>query len=151
MSAVVYLAYAITAWNRSQRLYDSPSEAFRAPYDQVVDLLFDSDHQEVDVVTSLPGTPRELFTDEFLALLEHPAGALAEVLAANDDPCRWRPTVPVRLYAGTADRDVVFSNAESCETDLRAHGARDVRLVDVGDVDHFGSAMAALPRIARDW
>jgi acetyl esterase/lipase len=151
VSAVVYLGYAITAWNRSQKLYDSPSEAFRAPYDQVADTLFDSDHQEAEVVMSLPGTPRELFTDEFLALLAHPTGALADVLAVNDDPCRWRPTVPVRLYAGTADRDVVFSNAESCEEDLRAHGARDVRLVDLGDVDHFGSAMAALPRIVRDW
>jgi hypothetical protein len=151
VSAVVYLGYAITAWNRSQKLYDSPSEAFRAPYDEVVESLFDSDHQEAEVVTSLPGTPRELFTDEFLARLAHPAGALADVLAENDDPCRWRPRVPVRLYAGRADRDVVFSNAQSCETDLRANGTRDVRLVDLGDVDHFGSAVAALPRIARDW
>lgn len=63
----------------------------------------------------------------------------------------WQPTVPVRLYAGTADRDVVFTNAESCETDLRARGARDVRLVNVGDVDHFASARAVLPEIARDW
>jgi hypothetical protein len=151
VSAVIYLGYAITAWNRSQKLYDDPSEVFRAPYDQVADSLFDSDHREADVVAALPGTPRELFTDEFLARLEHPTGALAEVLAANDDPCRWRPAVPVRLYAGTADRDVVFSNAESCETDLRARGTRDVRVVNVGDVDHFGSAMAALPRIARNW
>ncbi|MBB4908168.1 hypothetical protein [Actinophytocola algeriensis] len=60
MSAVVYLGYAITAWNRSQKL----------------------------------------FTDEFLARLAHPTGALAEVLAANDDPSRWWPSVPVRLYAG---------------------------------------------------
>ncbi|MGB3442411.1 MAG: lipase family protein [Actinophytocola sp.] len=151
VSAVLYLGYAMTAWNRSQKVYDSPSEAFRAPYDQVVDSLFDSDHEERDVVMALPATPQELFTDEFLARLAHPTGTLAEVLAANDDPCQWRPRVPVRLYAGTADRDVVFANAESCETDLRAHGARDVRLVNVGDVGHFDSARVALPRIARDW
>jgi hypothetical protein len=108
-------------------------------------------HREADVVRALPGTPQELFTDEFLVRLEHPTGAFAEVLAANDDPCRWRPAVPVRLYAGTADRDVVFTNAESCENDLRARGARDVRLVNVGDIDHFGLARAALPEIARDW
>ena len=151
VSAVVYLGYAITAWNRVHRLYDSPSAAFRAPYDQVVESLFDSDHQEEDVVRALPATPQELFTDAFLARLAHPDGALAEVLRANDDPCQWRPRVPVRLYAGHADRDVVFTNAESCETDLRAHGTRDVRLVDLGETDHFGSAMAALPEIARTW
>ena len=151
VSATFYLGYAITAWNRAHRLYDSPSEAFRAPYDQVVESLFDSDHQEADVVTSLPSTPQELFTDEFLALLAHPTGALAELLAEIDDPCQWRPRVPVRLYAGRADRDVVFTNSESCETDLRAHGTRDVRLVDMGNVDHFGSVETALLRIARTW
>jgi acetyl esterase/lipase len=151
VSATFYLGYAITAWNRAHRLYDSPSEAFRAPYDRIVESLFDGDHEEEDVVRALPSTPRELFTDEFLALLAHPAGALAEVLRANDDPCQWRPRVPVRLYAGRADRDVVFTNAESCETDLRAHRARDVRLVDLGETDHFGSAIAALPEITRDW
>lgn len=151
VSATFYLGYAITAWNRVHRLYDSPSEAFRAPYDQVVESLFDGDHLEEDVARALPSTPQELFTDEFLALLANPAGALAEVLRTNDDPCQWRPRVPVRLYAGRADRDVVFANAESCETDLRAHRARDVRLVDLGETDHFGSAIAALPEIARNW
>lgn len=151
VSATFYLGYAITAWNRVHRLYDSPSEAFRAPYDQVVESLFDGNHEEEDVVRALPSTPQELFTDEFLALLAHPTGALAELLASIDDPCEWRPRVPVRLYAGRADRDVVFTNSESCAADLRAHGTRDVRLVDLGETDHFGSAEAALPEIARNW
>jgi acetyl esterase/lipase len=147
ISATLYLAYAITSWHRAHPLYDSPSEAFRAPYDRVVESLFDTNHDETDVVTSLPHTPRELFTDEFLARLAHPTGALAEVLAENDDPCEWRPRVPVRLYAGTADTDVTFGNSESCVDDLRAHGTRDARVVNVGDVDHFTSARLALPRI----
>lgn len=147
MSAVVYLAYAMTAWNREYHLYDSPSEAFRAPYDQVVEDLFDSNHQEADVVAALPTTPKELFTDEFLAQLTNPTGPLAEPLAANDDPCAWRPTAPVRLYAGTADRDVVFSNSESCQEELVANGTHDTKLVNLGPVDHFTSAMTALPQV----
>jgi acetyl esterase/lipase len=148
VSAVIYLGYAMTAWNREYHLYDSPSEAFRAPYDQLAETLFDSDHPEEEVVASLPGTPQELFTDEFLARLANPTGGLAEALAANDDPCEWSPgRVPVRLYAGTADRDVVFSNSESCQDDLVAHGARDVTLVNLGETDHFTSAMTALPQV----
>lgn len=146
VSATVYLAYAITAWNRIYHLYDSPAEVFRAPYDQVADSLFDSDHRESEVVTALPHTPRELFTDEFLARLADPADALAGVLAANDDPCEWRPRAPVRLYAGTGDRDVVFANSTSCQADLRAHGTRDSQVVNVGPVDHFTSAKLALPQ-----
>jgi hypothetical protein len=148
VSAVIYLGYAITAWNREYHLYDSPSEAFRAPYDQVVESLFDSDHEEMDVVTSLPATPQELFTDEFLTRLAHPTGGLADALAANDDSCEWSPgRVPVRLYAGTADRDVTFSNSENCRTDLLMQGARDVKLVNLGETDHFTSAMTALPQV----
>ncbi|MFL6118671.1 MAG: hypothetical protein ACJ73U_03540, partial [Actinophytocola sp.] len=147
VSATLYLGYAITAWNRVHRLYDSPAEAFRAPYDRVVESLFDSDHEELDVVNALPHTPQELFTDEFLARLAHPDGALAAVLAANDDACDWRPRVPVRLFAGTADRDVVFANSVSCQAALRAHGTRDSEVVDVGEVDHFISARVALPQV----
>lgn len=147
ISATLYLGYAITAWHRVHPLYDSPSEAFRAPYDEVVESLFDTHHEELDVVTALPHTPRELFTDEFLARLAHPTGALAEALAANDDPCEWRPRVPVRLYAGTADQDVVYDNAESCQSDLVARGTRDSQVVNLGPVDHFTSAMLALPRV----
>lgn len=147
VSATLYLAYATTAWHRVHPLYDSPAEAFRAPYDQVVESLFDSDHEERDVVDALPRTPRELFTDEFLARLAHPDGALASVLEANDDACDWRPRVPVRLFAGTADRDVVFGNSESCQDTLRAHGTRDSQVVNVGEVDHFTSAFLALPQV----
>jgi acetyl esterase/lipase len=147
ISATLYLGYAITSWNRAYGLYDSPSEAFRAPYDQVVESLFDSDHEELDVVDALPHTPQELFTDEFLARLAHPDGVLASVLKANDDPCDWHPRVPVRLYAGTADRDVVFANSQSCQDTLRAHGTRDSKVVNVGEVDHFTSARVALPQV----
>jgi acetyl esterase/lipase len=147
ISAIMYLGYAITGWNRVHKLYDSPSDVFRAPYDQVAESLFDSDHQEDDVVMSLPHTPRELFTDSYLAELAYPTGALAEVLAANDDPCQWRPNVPVRLYAGTADRDVVFANSQSCQADLVAHGTRDSEVVNVGDVDHFTAGRLSLSQV----
>jgi acetyl esterase/lipase len=147
ISAMIYLGYAMTSWNRAYHLWDSPSEAFRAPYDQMAETWFDSDHTEESVIAALPGTPQELFTDEFLARLAHPTGALARALAANDDPCDWRPTVPVRLYAGTADRDVVFENSQSCEADLKARGTRDATLVNVGATDHFTTAMTALPQV----
>jgi acetyl esterase/lipase len=147
ISANMYLGYAITAWNRVHKLYDSPSEAFRAPYDKVVEAMFDSDHEEADVVAALPHTPQELLTDEFQAQIAHPTGALAEVLDANDDPCEWRPRVPVRLYAGEADRDVVLANSQSCLSDLKANGTRDVTLVNMGDVDHFTSGAEALPQV----
>jgi hypothetical protein len=57
--------------------------------------------------------------------------------------------VPVRLYAADGDRDVPIANARVCQAELRSHGV-DVPIVDVGDVDHFGSAMASVPHVL-DW
>lgn len=149
VSAVLYLGYAMTAWNRYYPLYNSPSEAFRSPYDQVAEELFNGNHPEEEIIAGLPGTPQELFTDEFLAKMATPTGALQEVLESNDNPCDWRPRTPVRLYAGTADRDVVYSNSENCQTQLKANGAKNTTLINAGDVDHFGSAVASLPQILK--
>jgi predicted alpha/beta hydrolase family esterase len=40
----------------------------------------------------------------------------------DDDVCRWRPSVPVRLVAARGDRDVPFEHAEHCQQQLRSHG-----------------------------
>lgn len=149
VSAVLYLGYAMTAWNRYYPLYSTPSEAFRAPYDQIAEEMFNGNHPEEEVIAALPGTPQELFTDSFLAKMANPTGALQDVLRSNDNPCDWRPRTPVRLYAGTKDRDVVYSNSENCQTQLKANGAKDARLINAGEVDHFGSAMTSLPQILK--
>jgi hypothetical protein len=57
-----------------------------------------------------------------------------------------RPRVPVRVFAARADRQVAFSNSEHCVAQLHAHGS-DARLVDVGAVDHFPSALRGATRV----
>lgn len=146
-AAPQYLAYLIVAWNRLHHLYDAPSEAFLAPYDAVVEDLLDNDHTPDEVFAGIPvATPQELFTTRFLERLRAPTGALREALLVADGTCDWSPRVPVDLYAAADDRDVPIANASHAERVLRARGA-DVRLVDVGDVDHTTSAVLAVPRM----
>jgi hypothetical protein len=147
--ATLYLAYFVTAWDRTVGLYDDPRAAFRAPYATFVEGLLDGTHSEDEIFARLPDSPAKLFTGEFLAKLEHPAGRLRQALREADRICRdWTPGVPVHLYTGTKDTDVVAANADSCAASLRARGA-DVRVHSMGDVDHFGTAMAAFPQIVR--
>ncbi|MFB7616271.1 hypothetical protein [Kitasatospora sp. NPDC056181] len=61
---------------------------------------------------------------------------------------RELPRAPVRLYAGTADRDVAFANTESCRRSLAANGV-DAPVEEIAGADHVGSALAAYPRIVR--
>ncbi|MEU6409339.1 hypothetical protein [Microbispora sp. NPDC046933] len=148
-TAAFYLAYWITSMNRLHHLYDTPGQAFRAPYDTTVEGLFDGRHTEEQIAAALPASPAELLTDEFMAQVRQPSGAFLEALRANDTTCAgWRPRVPVTLYASRGDRDVAIANSRLCRDDLLASGA-EVRLVDVGDVDHVHGALRSLPRVLR--
>ncbi|TDW66513.1 hypothetical protein [Kribbella pratensis] len=148
-TATFYLGYLITAWNRTVGLYDDPREAFQAPYAATVEGLFDGTHSDEDIVAALPDAPQKLFTPAFIKQLQHPTGKLLRAVRAADQVCRdWTPRVPVHLYSGTKDTDVVAANADACAASLRAHGA-DATVHSMGPVDHTGTAFAAYPGIIR--
>jgi hypothetical protein len=139
----------VTAWNRTVGLYDDPREVFQAPYAATVPGLFDGTHSEDEINAGLPDTPEKLFTPAFIEQLQHPTGRLLRALRAADQVCRdWTPRVPVHLYSGTKDTDVVAANANACAASLRARGA-EVTVHDMGPVDHTGTAFAAYPEIIR--
>jgi pimeloyl-ACP methyl ester carboxylesterase len=147
--ATLYLGYFITSWHRIAPLYNDPSEAFQQPYAPIVDSLFDGEHTFEQIAAALPGTPGELLTPEFAERLEHPSGDLLRRLEYADQICKdWVPRVPVRMYAGSADRDVPAQNAESCRRSLDRDSA-EVSIVDVGPYDHNTSGLVAYPQILR--
>ncbi|MFD4998424.1 alpha/beta hydrolase [Streptomyces buecherae] len=147
-SAVYYLAYFLTAQNRLHHLYDDPREVFRQPYADRMETLFDGEHSSEDVARDLPATVDALLTEEWAARLQHPTGALAEVIARVDGVCEWRPRVPVRLHTAAGDRDVPTGNTASCASELRRRGAHP-EVVQHGDVDHLRSYLGALSDNAR--
>lgn len=148
-TAAFYLAYFVTAWNRTVGLYDDPREAFQAPYAKTVEGLFDGSHPDEEIAAALPDSPDKLFTPEFAQRLQHPTGRFLRALQAADQICHdWTPRVPIHLYSGTKDTDVVAANADACATGLRARGAQ-VTVHSMGAADHFGTAFAAYPQIVR--
>jgi hypothetical protein len=148
-AGTMYIAYWTVAMNRLHPLYSAPAEAFRAPYDQIVDGLFDGSHSWSDVMARLPDTPASLFTPAYVARLASPDGALLAATEASDGVCDWHPTAPVRLYAGSADHDVPIADSSHCRQALLDHGA-DVPVVDLGAIDHTTSFQRGLPLVV-DW
>jgi len=74
---------------------------------------------------------------------------LLRALREADQVCQdWTPRVPVHLYNGTKDTDVVPANTDVCAGELRARGAQ-VTVHSMGAVDHFGTAFSAYPEIIR--
>jgi hypothetical protein len=149
LTAEFYIAYWTVSMNRLYHLYDRPSEVFNAPYDAAMGKVFDGEHPEDRIIAALPGSLDELLTPAYRERLLHPVGGLADAMRDNDQTCRWRPAMPVRLFAASGDRDVPIANSLHCQAQLRANGV-SVPLTDVGDVAHDGSAMLALPQVL-DW
>ncbi|MET7731431.1 alpha/beta hydrolase [Streptomyces sp. NPDC005402] len=147
-SGVLYISYWLVAQNRLHPLYKDPSEVFRAPYAGRVEGLLDGSHEEEDVVKGLAPSVKQLLTPAFYERLRHPSGAVLDAMRAADHTCDWKPEVPVRLYAGTADTDVPIGNTRACARTLAGQGAR-VRVVDQGPVDHFGSIVVSAPQVVR--
>ncbi len=98
--------------------------------------------------TGRPTTASALLTDGWTAHLQHPTGALAEVIEGIDGTCAWRPRVPVRLHTAAGDRDVPTGNTTSCASDLRRRGAHP-EVVRHGNVDQVCGYLGALSDNAR--
>ncbi len=145
--ASAYLAYLLIEWNTLYHLYSEPGQVFTQPYAGTIDALFDGSHDVTEIAAALPAS-QQLFQPAYLELIAHPSGPLEAALTAND-VCRWAPQVPTQLFAGRADRDVVFANARRRRAQIITFGG-DATIADMGDVDHIGTAIAALPRI-RTW
>jgi hypothetical protein len=144
--AAFYLAYWVVATNHFHRLYASPQRVFRAPYDKTVPNLDNGWHSDEQVLAGLPATPQQLFTTAFLRRLAHPTGEILRLARADDTTCTsWVPRAPVRLYAAHGDEQVYYLNSVDCQRALSAHG-RQVPLIDLGDLGHFASGHAGLPR-----
>jgi hypothetical protein len=58
--------------------------------------------------------------------------------------CDWAPAAPTRLYVGQLDTDAVPVKADTCRRQILATGGT-AEVVDLGAVDHVGTADAALP------
>ncbi|MEQ4725111.1 lipase family protein [Nonomuraea sp. B19D2] len=144
--ASLYLAYFVISADRYTDIYRTPSEAFRAPYDEQVEKLFDGNHQAAEIAQALPPTSEKLFTAQFLDRVRKPTGKLKELLTALDSTCNWKPAVPVRLHHAKGDTDVAYDNALYCQRQLRSHGATQT-LTDAGSVDHNQTVRKALPLV----
>lgn len=146
-TANYYLSYLTYAYHGTYRLFDQVSRPFRAPYDTTLVPLLDGSHTDAEIVGALPATLDELFTPEHLAQLRNPTGQLRAALTVNDGACvNWVPPVPVRLYSGRLDTDVTADNSARCRASFAAHGA-DVDHIDLGPVNHTGTAVAAVPQV----
>lgn len=139
----LYLAYA--AWGQAA-YYGHPLDSVLTPqYAAIVERLFDGAKPK-EILRTLPPDPRTMFNQAFLDAFDRDeAHWYLESFAANS-LVDVTPRAPVRLYYGSKDLDVMPEEALAAARAMHARQA-DVEAIDVGEVGHDASMLAAAPLI----
>ena len=142
-----YLAYLATSFARA---YDQPlASIVHERWARRLPTMWDGSHGLMDVERALPRDPSLLLTRETVEDLSGAGtGWFARRLAENsvgDVPTR----APVRFFVGSQDLDTPRDDSRRTADLLRARGGT-AEVVDVGPVDHRGTALAAVG-LARQW
>ena len=139
-----YLAYVLMSYNTSYGWNRPFSEFYREPYASRLNGLLNGQHSGGSINRQLTTQTRELFSDKFMAELKgNGEQALKQALAENSF-LDWVPQSPTRLYHGTADDIVPFSNSEQVYKRMKAAGAPNLTLVPIKDGTHGSSFLPML-------
>lgn len=111
--------------------------------------LFDGLHESDEIVSRLPGMPRQIFREDWLAAHLDGAPSWFRTALDENEAFRWAPRAPLRLYVGDADIDVHPDDARRGADEMRSRGG-DVELVVVGDFDHATVIFEAVP-LVQQW
>ncbi|GGK55871.1 alpha/beta hydrolase [Ornithinimicrobium pekingense] len=142
-----YLAYLATSY---ARLHRQPlSSIVRPRWARRLPLLMDGAHGMAQIEQALPRDPTQVLTRETVEDLIGPGeGWFAQRLAANSVG-DVAAVAPVRFFVGSRDVDAPPVDAARTARLIRARGG-SAEVVDVGPVDHRGTAFAAVG-LARRW
>lgn len=145
--ASLYLAYLARGMGAR---YGHPLETvMTGPMAALARKLFDQPHKPDEIIAALPKDPRALFDPGFLDAFDHGGQHwFLEAMAANE-VSHFTPRAPVRLFHGADDIDVSPRESTVTAAMFQARGA-DALAVDLGPVDHGGSALKAAPAVL-DW
>jgi pimeloyl-ACP methyl ester carboxylesterase len=140
----LYLAYMVGAY---ANIYgESLASALKEPYVSRVPVLFDGLHDGDAIMAALPANPREMFHEQFLQTYTRGEPNWLRERLIENGLYEWSPRAPIRLYFGALDVDVSPREAEVEAKRLNARGGH-VSVVDVGEIDHDRSVLAAAPAV----
>ncbi|MDP2260819.1 MAG: hypothetical protein Q8J89_14000 [Caulobacter sp.] len=145
--ASLYLAYLARGMGAR---YGHPLETvMTGPMAALTRKLYDQPHTPDEIIATLPKDPRALFDPGFLDAFDHDRPHwFLEAMAANE-VSHFTPRAPVRLFHGAGDIDVSPRESTVTAGMFQARGA-DAQAIDLGPVDHGGSALKAAPAVL-DW
>lgn len=144
-----FLAYVVVAYDDIYE-WDRLGDFFHAPYASLLPTLFDGNSGIGDINDELPNSLDSLFKSEFTDAFF--AGSETEITNAltENTLLDWGPLAPVRLFHGTADSTVSFSNTTAAYESLLNNGGLSVDISPLLGASHTTGFFPAMI-LAETW
>ncbi|CAN5271955.1 hypothetical protein BH23BAC1_BH23BAC1_34290 [soil metagenome] len=147
-----YLAFVIMSYNKTYNWNRPLNYFFNEKYAAVLPSLMDGTKNGTQINNSLTTNLSELFNKDFFQRLKlGEEQELEEAFISNSFGYdEWTPTVPIRLYHGTADEIVPDSNTEKVYNLLNSKGATNLELKKISGGTH-GSTLIPMIQSLVPW
>jgi len=135
-----YMSFLLKAYDSIYAL-NKISEMYQSQYVNVINTSFDGTHSSRDINNQLSSNTEELFEPSFLEALRGTGTHILKDKLALNNLYNWKPTAPTRLFHGSNDEIVPYSNSQKALETMRANGAT----ISLGDCSLNTHVQCAFP------
>lgn len=146
-----YIAFLIMAYNETYGWNRPLTDFFREEYAAVLEQRLNGEYDDGDINPFLTNDVQQLFNPEFIEALQDPEGELELKGALEMNAVSaWMASTPIRLYHGTDDTVVPYSNSEKTLESMIDAGSTEVSLISIPGGTH-GSSLLPMLALAVPW
>ena len=110
--STVYLAYFYYSMQTYHHYWQRMDEIFVPPYDTLIPVLYDGQHQAPEILQALPQAPHLIFQDAFFQSIIDGSDKNIEQLKKNFNHYDFKSTSPLLLVGTKGDHDLSYRGAE---------------------------------------
>lgn len=129
-----YLPYLLYGYNEIYNIVEGPFESiFKAPYDSIIPLYFDKQHNVNEINDILPKIPIDMISEKYAnEYLNNPNFLFTKRLQENN-LYAWIPKAPVQLCYCKGDEEVYYKNSLVAYNYMTKNGAKHISKRNVGN------------------
>lgn len=127
-----YLPYLIYSYQEVYKCFNDANCGFKDAYAQVLPAYFDGKHSMGDINKAMPKVPKDVLKDEFMNSYMNNDQFPFKLALTKNSVHDWKPETPVLMCYCTADEQVSYKNAIITSANMKARGAKDIKLRNSG-------------------
>ena len=129
-----YLPYLLNGLNTAYEIWPKESyyDIYKYPYDSIIPILFDGNHNVKKINDALPLIPVDILKDELVfEYLNQPNFIIHKLLKIND-VSYWRPRAPIQMCYCENDEQVLYNNSIVTLNNMNELGAENISAISAG-------------------